>query len=142
MNRLLYIIICVVLLTGCSYDEEVELCRVSVQLVYPEGSVEPYAGAPVECRGSRAGVFMAETNAGGVATFMLTPGIYEFSTTSQFIDTSGETWWRYNFNGTRSQSKQKIPKKENRNIQIQRKNIQSQNQCKRCRKSNHQKISA
>ncbi len=103
MNRLLYIIIGVVLLTGCSYDEEVELCRVSVQLVYPEGSVEPYAGAPVECRGSRAGEFMAETNAGGVATFMLTPGIYEFSTTSQFIDTSGETWWRYNFNGTRSQ---------------------------------------
>ena len=52
---------------------------------------------------ANARVFMAETNAGGVATFMLTPGIYEFSTTSQFIDTSGETWWRYNFNGTRSQ---------------------------------------
>jgi hypothetical protein len=52
---------------------------------------------------ANARVFMAETNAGGAATFMLTPGIYEFSTTSQFIDTSGETWWRYNFNGTRSQ---------------------------------------
>ena len=40
--------------------------------------------------------------------------------------------------GNIGQSKQKIPKKENSDIQIQRQNIQSQNQFQRCRKSNHQ----
>ena len=103
MNRLLYIIICVVLLTGCSYDEEVELCRVSVQLVYPENTIDPYAGARVELKAlGRNAIFVDSTDARGITRFTVTPGVYEASSTAQFLDSTTATWWRYNFNGVKS----------------------------------------
>lgn len=90
-------------MAACSYDDSVELCTLSVQLVYPENTVEPYKGAPVELRSTgRNVVFVDSTDANGVVHFQVTPGIYEASTSSQFLDSTGTTWWRYNFNGMRS----------------------------------------
>ena len=90
-------------LFACSYDEDVELCTLSVQLVYPDDTVEPYEGAPVELRSTgRNAVFTDSTDASGIVRFRVTPGIYEASTSSQFLDSTGTTWWRYNFNGIRS----------------------------------------
>ena len=64
-----------------------------------------------------------KTNSKGIASFKITqtPGTYKLKITCN----------------TR-QSKQKIPKKQMDNIQIQRQKIQSKNKQKRCRKSNHQ----
>ena len=63
------------LLIGCTYDEEVELCQVVVRLEYPENTVSPYAGARVEMKDATASVF---------------------------VDSTGTEWWRYIFNGVRS----------------------------------------
>jgi len=91
------------LLSSCSYDESIDLCRLNVTLVYPENSIDPYEGARVELRGlGRDVVFVDSTDREGRACFDVTPGVYEASTTSQFIDSTGTTWWRYNFNGVRS----------------------------------------
>ena len=74
MKRLLYIIIGVALTWACSYDESVELCTLSVQLVYPENTVEPYAGAPIELRSvGRNAVFIDSTDAQGRVRFRVTP---------------------------------------------------------------------
>lgn len=103
MRRLLYSIMAMALATACSYDDSVQLCTLSVQLVYPENTVAPYAGAPVELRSiGSTGVFVDSTDASGRVRFRVTPGIYEALTSSQFLDTTGATWWRYNFNGVRS----------------------------------------
>ena len=57
MKRLTYYIILLTsylslltthLFIACSYDETMDTCQVTVQLVYPEGSIEPYAGALVD----------------------------------------------------------------------------------------------
>lgn len=91
------------MLAACSYTEDVELCTLSVTLVYPENTVSPYEGAPVELRSTgRNGVFIDSTDATGTVRFRVTPGIYEASTSAQFVDSTGTTWWRYLFNGMRS----------------------------------------
>lgn len=84
---------------ACSYDESIELCNVSVQLVYPEGSIEPYAGARVEMKSNtNAQVFVDSTDATGTARFMLPAGLYE----ARSSDTHITYDWRYIFNGTRN----------------------------------------
>lgn len=93
---------CVALFTACSYDEEIEVCDVYVTLVYPEGSIQPYKGARVELKDMSASIYVDSTNAQGVSHFRVPSGIYEASTSSQLIDSSDVTWWRYNFNGVRS----------------------------------------
>lgn len=90
------------LLPSCSYDETMDTCRVTVQLVYPEGSIEPYAGALVELKDANASIFISPTDNSGRASFQVPAGIYETSSSTQFIDSLGDTWWRYNFNGVRS----------------------------------------
>ena len=103
MKRLLQLIITAGLLSACSYDEDLDLLQLTVRLVYPENTVQPYEGARVELRSiGRDAVFVDSTDAQGVARFTVTPGIYEASTSSQFLDSAGTTWWRYNFNGVRS----------------------------------------
>ena len=90
-------------MTACSYDEDVELCTLTVALVYPENTVSPYAGARVELRSTgRNTVFVDSTDTTGTVRFRVIPGIYEASTSSQFVDSTGTTWWRYMFNGVRS----------------------------------------
>lgn len=90
------------LLAGCNYDEEVELCTVSVRLIYPDNSVSPYAGARVEMKDAVASVFVDSTDVQGTAHFLLPPGIYEATSNSQYVDSTTSTWWRYLFNGVRS----------------------------------------
>ena len=103
MKRLLQRIITAGLLSACSSDEGLDLLQLTVRLVYPENTVQPYEGARVELRSiGRDAVFVDSTDAQGVARFTVTPGIYEASTSSQFLDSAGTTWWRYNFNGVRS----------------------------------------
>jgi len=102
MKRLLYFIMGI-LLTACSYDEVLDTYSLSVQLVYPEDSIDPYAGARVELKDATASIFVAETDSIGVAHFIVPPGLYEASTSSQFTDSTGSTWWRYIFNGVQSQ---------------------------------------
>ena len=87
---------------ACSYDEFIDTYPVSIQLIYPEGSIEPYAGAVVELRDGMSSVFVSETNKKGVATYLVPAGIYEATSSTQFLDTVGDTWWRYNFNGIKS----------------------------------------
>ena len=88
---------------ACSYDESLELCTLTVQLVYPENTIDPYAGARVELKAlGRNAIFVDSTDAQGITRFTVTPGIYEASSTAQFLDTATATWWRYNFNGVRS----------------------------------------
>lgn len=97
------IIAALLALTACSYDDSVDTCRLTVQLVYPEGTISPYRGARVELKSlSRDAVFVDSTNAEGAVSFSVIPGVYEASSTSQFLDSTGTTWWRYNFNGVRS----------------------------------------
>ena len=103
MNRITLIIMALCILASCSYDEGLDLCTLRVTLIYPENSIDPYEGARVELRGlGRDVVFVDSTDTEGRVRFDVTPGVYEVSTSSQFVDSSGTTWWRYNFNGTRS----------------------------------------
>ena len=90
------------LLVSCDYEETLEVCDVAVQLVYPEDSVDPYAGVRVELKDAYASTFVDSTDARGTAHFCVPPGIYEASSATQLTDSTGETWWRYNFNGVRS----------------------------------------
>ena len=89
--------------TSCSYDECVEVCNVDVRLVYPQNSINPYEGARVEMKNSAASVFVANTDASGTAYFTLPPGIYEATSNTQYVDSVTDVWWRYIFNGVRSQ---------------------------------------
>jgi len=89
--------------TSCSYDECVEVCNVDVRLVYPQNSINPYEGARVEMKNSAASVFVANTDASGTAHFTLPPGIYEATSNTQYVDSVTDVWWRYIFNGVRSQ---------------------------------------
>lgn len=103
MKTLLYIImVSGLLLTACSYDEEIALCHVTVSLVYPANSIPPYAGARVELKDAAASVYVDSTDSNGTVRFRVPAGIYEASSSSQFIDSTGATWWRYNFNGVKS----------------------------------------
>ncbi len=96
-------LVCLVALLSCSYSEEVELCTLTVGLRYPENTIEPYAGARVELRSiGHSAIFVDSTDARGTVRFRVTPGIYEASSTAQFLDTTTTTWWRYNFNGVKS----------------------------------------
>lgn len=101
MNRLILFTF-TLLLMACSYDETMDTCNVTVQLVYPEGSIEPYAGALVELKDANTSIFISPTDNSGCASFQVPAGIYETSSSTQFIDSLGDTWWRYNFNGVRS----------------------------------------
>ena len=88
---------------SCSYSEDLDLCTLTVQLVYPENTIDPYAGARVELRSiGHNAIFVDSTDAQGTARFTVTPGIYEASSSSQFLDSTAATWWRYNFNGVKS----------------------------------------
>ncbi|MBQ4023278.1 MAG: hypothetical protein II612_04670 [Prevotella sp.] len=86
------------LLSACHYDEEMEVCTLRVQLVYPENSVDPYEGARVELRDAKASVFVDSTDAQGIARFVVPPGVYEASSSEVHLTYD----WRYIFNGVRS----------------------------------------
>jgi len=96
-------VLCLPGFSSCSYTEEMELCTLTVRLQYPDNTIDPYAGARVELRSiGHSAVFVDSTDTEGTARFTVTPGIYEASSTAQFLDTATATWWRYNFNGVKS----------------------------------------
>ncbi len=90
------------LLSACDYDETIDICTVTVQLVWPENSVAPTSGVRVELKDANASIFVDSTDVQGVARFSVPPGIYEASSSSRWNDTTGDTWWQYNFNGVQS----------------------------------------
>jgi len=96
------LLLALIMFTACEYDERIDTCPVAVSLIYPDDSVEPYPGVRVELKDQRASVFVDSTDSRGVAHFSVPPGIYEASTATQLTDSTGDTWWRYNFNGVRS----------------------------------------
>ena len=98
----LFALLAIGLLPSCDYDETVETCSVSVRLIYPDNSIEPYEGARVEMKDATSSVYVDSTDATGTAHFNLPPGLYEATTNSQYIDSTGSTWWRYIFNGVKS----------------------------------------
>jgi hypothetical protein len=99
MKKVLNILILVtVLLTGCSYDEDVDVCQVSVALSYPANSINPYEGVRVELKDAKASVFVDSTDMSGMVKFVVPPGIYEASTSSVLITTN----YKYIFNGVKS----------------------------------------
>lgn len=103
-KRLIYIIIGVALLAACHYDENISVCPVSVQMVYPEATVTPHAGTRIELKDQWATVFADTTDAQGTARFVLPPGIYEATATETYTDPHPDEGyaWRYSINGVRS----------------------------------------
>ena len=93
------------LFLSCSYDEAVLLCELRVHVVYQQTTFAEPDGARVrvELKDQRAQTFVDSTATDLVARFTVPPGIYEASTTASYVDTTEATWWRYNFNGVRSQ---------------------------------------
>ena len=71
MKRLPSILLLSILLLSCSYDETMDTCHVTVQLVYPEGSISPYAGALVELKDANASIFISPTDNSGRASFQV-----------------------------------------------------------------------
>lgn len=92
--------------TACSYDESLDLCMLQVQVAYQKASFgEPNdAKVRVELKDQHAQIFVDSTStADRIARFLVPPGVYEASTTASYVDTTDATWWRYNFNGVKSQ---------------------------------------
>ncbi len=89
------------LVLSCSSDDKVDTvqtCKVNVTLQYPENSIQPYEGAKVELVDARASVFVATTNAKGVAEFNVPAGIYDVRSNA----TRGDGIWKLNLNGNKS----------------------------------------
>lgn len=106
MKHVIALLLSATLATACSYDEELTLCRLTVVVDYQKTSFgEPTdAKVRVELRDRHAQIFVDSTQADRTATFMVPPGVYEASTTAQYVDsTTSNTWWRYMFNGVKSQ---------------------------------------
>ena len=98
MRKLTVVWMFALLLTACSYDEDITLCDVRVRLVYPANSIEPYEGVRVELKDATASIFVDSTDISGMAHFKVPPGIYEASSSSQLLTYD----WRYFFNGVKS----------------------------------------
>jgi len=111
MRLLAYIsLCCALLLTACSddgaygYKEDISLCPFSISLFYTEqgDTVVAPQGLRVELKDPMGSVFVDSTDAKGTAHFVVTPGIYEASSSNSYIDSTGTDWYRYIFNGIQS----------------------------------------
>lgn len=79
---------------ACTYEETFTTVPVSVRLVYPANTIEPYKGVRVELKDARASIFVDSTDAEGVAHFHVPPGIYDANSSSSYTTTE----WKYFFN--------------------------------------------
>lgn len=111
MKYLPYLLISIVLLmTACSsngafdYDKDVTLCEYSIHLYYIDKNetIPAPAGLPVEMRDQMAITFSETTDASGCVHFQVPAGIYEASSSSNYIGESGGEKYRYIFNGVQS----------------------------------------
>ena len=92
------------LVLSCSYDESLSLYPLGVKVVFQQTSFgEPDAAVRVELKDMHAQVFVDSTGPDRTAHFVVPPGVYEASTTASYVDSTDVTWWRYNFNGVKSQ---------------------------------------
>ncbi len=82
------------LLGACNYEETFETVPVSIRLVYPANTIEPYKGVRVELKDARASIFVDSTDAEGIAHFRVPAGIYDVSSSSSYTSTE----WKYFFN--------------------------------------------
>jgi len=94
------LILCSVIATGCSYDEDFQFCEVRVQLVYPDSASDdyPYKGAPVLLKDNKGVTFTDSTDNLGSVSFLVPPGIYEASSSDNYRTYD----YRYIFNGLKS----------------------------------------
>ena len=92
MKRLCLFLLCPMLMMACSYDESLTLCELRVQLAYEQTTFgEPQsARVRVELKDQNAQIFVDSTS-------------MDRSTSAFYVDSTGDTWWRYVFNGIRSQ---------------------------------------
>lgn len=105
MKRLCVFLLCPLLMVACSYDESLSLCELRVQLAYEQTTFgEPQnARVRVELKDQNAQIFVDSTDIDRTARFTVPPGIYEASTSAVYVDSTRTDWWRYVFNGIRSQ---------------------------------------
>ncbi|WP_281723142.1 hypothetical protein [Hoylesella shahii] len=82
------------LLGACNYEETFETVPVSIRLVYPANTIEPYKGVRVELKDARASIFVDSTDAEGIAHFRVPAGIYDVNSSSSYTSTE----WKYFFN--------------------------------------------
>ncbi len=82
------------LLGACNYEETFETVPVSIRLVYPANTIEPYKGVRVELKDARASIFVDSTDAEGIAQFRVPAGIYDVNSSSSYTSTE----WKYFFN--------------------------------------------
>ncbi|PXX21044.1 hypothetical protein EJ73_01939 [Hoylesella shahii DSM 15611 = JCM 12083] len=82
------------LLGACNYEETFETVSVSIRLVYPANTIEPYKGVRVELKDARASIFVDSTDAEGIAHFRVPAGIYDVNSSSSYTSTE----WKYFFN--------------------------------------------
>lgn len=77
----LTILVLLFTLSACSdYDEQVDTTTVAVALTFPEGTEGSKENIRVELKSiGREAIFVDSTDARGIATFNVTPGIYEAS---------------------------------------------------------------
>jgi len=112
MKTLAYTLLTMLLLTttACSsdgafdYKEDIALYGYDLQLYYIErgDTIQAPAGLPVDMKDQMAQVFTDSTDAAGTVHFLLPPGIYDATSSSNYIDTTGTDWYRYIFNGVQS----------------------------------------
>ena len=79
---------------ACTYEETFTTVPVSVRLVYPANTIEPYKGVRVELKDARASIFVDSTDAEGIAHFRVPAGIYDVNSSSSYTSTE----WKYFFN--------------------------------------------
>ncbi len=100
MKKIIATCICLVtIFVACDYEETQELNSVSVQLVYPSNTIEPYAGARVELTDANRSTFVDSTDAAGVAHFNVPSGLYEIMSSGIHLTYD----YRYIYNGVKSQ---------------------------------------
>lgn len=112
MKTLAYTLQTVLLLalTACGsdgafdYKEDIALYGYDLQLYYIErgDTIMAPAGLPVDMKDQMAQIFTDSTDATGKAHFRLPPGIYDATSSSNYVDTTGTDWYRYIFNGVQS----------------------------------------
>ena len=104
MSKKLFALFClcvsVISFIGCSNNDAPEmLTKLTIQLQYPENTIEPYEGAPILLKDAHGSTFEQKTNSKGMAIFEIPDGIYDVSTSDQKVINNTT----YILNGNKSQ---------------------------------------
>lgn len=100
MKKFFVFLFSLLALGACTdYENEMEVLKVSVQLVFPESYTDEKSGLRVELQDATASTFVDSTDTAGIAHFIVPAGIYKATSSSQKLTYD----YRYFFNGTRNQ---------------------------------------